>query len=131
MTTKTSNVLQTLAELGVSQDTQVPPLFAELRAEFDRDAAAVNDEALWKEFRDAWLGRKSGVLAHITDNWLKPTPPELKRAVGQALNELRAHVEAVVEARRAAVEASAEREATARAWTSRCRACGGPLAHIT
>src|SRR5207302_7436001 len=114
MTTKTSNVLQTLAELGVSGDTQVPPLFAELRAEFDRDAAAVNDEALWKEFRDAWLGRKSGVLAHITDNWLKPTPPELKRAVGQALNELRAHVEAVVEARRAAVEASAEREATAR-----------------
>src|SRR3989442_653105 len=95
MTTKTSNVLQTLAELGVSGDTQVPPLFAELRAEFDRDAAAVNDEALWKEFRDAWLGRKSGVLAHITDNWLKPAPPELKRAVGQALNELRAHVEAV------------------------------------
>src|SRR2546428_8982058 len=76
MTTKTSNVLQTLAELGVSGDTQVPPLFAELRAEFDRDAAAVNDEALWKEFRDAWLGRKSGVLAHITDNWLKPAPPE-------------------------------------------------------
>src|SRR5437879_4420866 len=100
MTTKTSNVLQTLAELGVSGDAQVPPLFAELRAEFDRDAAAVNDEALWKEFRDAWLGRKSGVLAHITDNWLKPAPPELKRAVGQALNELRAHVEAVVEARR-------------------------------
>ncbi len=114
MTTKTSNVLQTLAELGVSQDTQVPPLFAELRAEFDRDAAAVNDEALWKEFRDAWLGRKSGVLAHITDNWLRPAPPELKRAVGQALNELRAHVEAVVEARRAAVEALAEQAATAR-----------------
>jgi phenylalanyl-tRNA synthetase alpha chain len=105
----TENRGKPLAQLGVTQPEQVAPLFADLRAEFDRAAAGVRDDAAWKAFRDAWLGRKSGVLTQITDNWLKPASPELKRAVGQALNELRAHVEAVVEKRRAAVEAAAER----------------------
>ncbi len=114
MTTKTISVTQTLAQLGVTQPTQASPLFAALRREFDRDAEAAREEASWKAFRDAWLGRKSGVLAQITENWLKPAPPELKRAVGQALNELRPHVEAVVQARRAAIGAGAEQAAAAR-----------------
>jgi len=114
MTTKTNSATQTLSQLGISRAEQVAPLFAELRADFDRAAAAVQDDASWKAFRDTWLGRKSGVLTQITDNWLKPASPELKRAVGQALNELRAHVETTVEARRAAVEAAAERTALAR-----------------
>src|SRR5882724_1163881 len=89
-----------LAELGVTSPEQLAALFAGLRAEFDGAAASVNDEGSWKTFRDAWLGRKSGVIANITDNWLKKAPtPELKKAVGQALNEFRAHVEAVIEER--------------------------------
>ena len=39
------------------------------------------------------------MLSQITDNWLKPAPPELKRVVGQELNELKAHVEAALEER--------------------------------
>jgi phenylalanyl-tRNA synthetase alpha chain len=105
---------QSLALLGVAAPSGVAPLFAELRVEFDRAAANVSDGASWKAFRDAWLGRKSGVLTHVADNWLKPAPPELKRAVGAALNELRAHVESVVEERRAAIEAAAEESALAR-----------------
>jgi len=108
MTTKIDPASQTLAQLGIVAANQLTALFAELRAAFDRAAAAVRDEAGWKEFRDAWLGRKSGVISQITDNWLKPASPELKRAVGQALNELRAHVENVVAERRAGVEAAAE-----------------------
>ena len=50
----------------------------------------------------------------VTENWLKPSKPELKRAVGQALNELKAHVEAALESRRAAIEAAAEQAALAR-----------------
>jgi len=92
---------------------QVAPRFAELRAEFDRDAAAVRDEASWKAFRDAWLGRKSGRLTQLTDAWLKPAPSELKRAVGQALNEFKAHVEAAVESCRQAVEEAADQAAAA------------------
>jgi phenylalanyl-tRNA synthetase alpha chain len=56
----------------------------------------VTDESAWKTLRDAWLGRKSGVLSLIGDNWLKPASPELKRIVGQELNKLRPHVEGVL-----------------------------------
>ena len=104
-----------LSEIGVQTGEQLAAQFAELRANFDRDATSVNDDASWKTFRDAWLGRKSGVIANITDNWLKRAPsPELKKAVGQALNEFRAHVEARIEERRLAAEAAAEQAALAR-----------------
>ena len=61
-----------------------------------------------------WTGRKSGVLSQITDNWLKPAPPELKRVVGQELNKLKAHVEAALEEKRVEIEAAAEQAAQAR-----------------
>jgi phenylalanyl-tRNA synthetase alpha chain len=105
---------QILADLGITQAGQVPPLFAEVRARFDVEANAAHDEPGWKQFRDAWLGRKSGVLTLVTDNWLKPSPPELKRAVGAALNELRAHVESQIESRRVAIESGADEAALAR-----------------
>ena len=99
---------KTLAALGATQADRLSPLFAEIRTRFDLDSAAIHDESAWKQFRDAWLGRKSGVLAQITDNWLKPASPELKRAVGAGLNELRAHVESQIEARRAAIESGSD-----------------------
>ncbi|PYU03680.1 MAG: hypothetical protein DMG33_16140, partial [Acidobacteria bacterium] len=94
---------QTLAQLKITRPEKIAELFAEVRARFDGEAAAAKDEATWKTFRDAWLGRKSGALTRITDNWLKPASAELKRAVGRQLNELRAHVEAKIEERRAAI----------------------------
>ena len=114
MSESPSSIAKTLAQLGVGEPARVPALFAEIRAAFDRDAAGVSDEAAWKTFRDAWLGRKSGVLTLITDNWLKPSSPELKRAVGAALNELRAHVEEQIEERRKVLEVTSEQAALAR-----------------
>src|ERR1700736_289510 len=108
MTALERKLAQNLAALGVTQPDQLAALFTEIRARFDADATAAGDETSWKQFRDAWLGRKSGVLTLITDNWLKPASPELKRAVGARLNELRAHVESQIEARRAAIESGAE-----------------------
>ena len=105
---------KTLAVLGVTDAAQVVARFAEVRDLFDGQFQTVHDESEWKLFRDRWLGRKSGVLTQITDNWLKPATPELKRAVGQKLNELRAHVESQVEARRVAIEAGAEETALTR-----------------
>src|SRR6267142_1929287 len=105
---------KTLAALGVTESAKVLARFAEVRAHFDGQFRTVHDESEWKMFRDRWLGRKSGVLTQITDNWLKPATPELKRAVGQQLNELRAHVETQIESRRAAIEAGAEDTAHAR-----------------
>jgi phenylalanyl-tRNA synthetase alpha chain len=103
-----------LSDLGVSQPDQIAPLFAEVGACFDSESSSAHDEGSWKLIRDAWLGRKSGVLTLITDNWLKPAPPELKRVVGQELNRLRAHVESQIESRRVAIEAGADEAALAR-----------------
>jgi phenylalanyl-tRNA synthetase alpha chain len=105
---------KTLAALGVTQPEQVPVRFAVLRAYFEGQFQTVHDESEWKIFRDQWLGRKSGVLALITDNWLKPASPDLKRAVGAGLNELRAHVESQIESRRLAIESGADQSALAR-----------------
>ncbi len=114
MATKATVVEKTLADLGVREPAQVAPRFAELRAQFDGAATSAQDEAGWKDLRNAWLSRKSGVLTRVTDNWLKHAAPDLKRAVGQALNELRAHVEAVLEERRQAVDAAADERALTR-----------------
>jgi phenylalanyl-tRNA synthetase alpha chain len=102
-----------LPPLDAATPEQVVARFVELRAQFDRDAAGAINENGWKSLRDAWLGRKSGALTQITEKWLKPSKPELKRAVGQSLNELKAHVETALESRRGAIEAAAEQTALA------------------
>jgi phenylalanyl-tRNA synthetase alpha chain len=104
---------RTLAALGITQAAEVSARFAEVRADFDGQFQTVHDETEWKIFRDTWLGRKSGVLTLITDNWLKPATTELKRAVGLQLNELRAHVESQIKGRRVAIEAGSEEAALA------------------
>ncbi len=73
---------------------------AELRSALEAEAAAVRSEAEWKEFRDRWLGRKSGILTQVNELWLKASPAEAKREVGRRVNELKTAVEQVVEAAR-------------------------------
>ena len=98
----------TLAQLGAASAEAVAARFAEVRARFDAETGriAAGDSAGWTALRNAWLGRASGVLSAITDNWLKPAAPEQKRVVGKALNELKAHVETTLEALRARAEAA-------------------------
>jgi len=105
---------KTLAALGITKAEQVAARFAGLRAQFDGQFQAVRGENEWKLFRDAWIGRKSGALTLITDNWLKPATAELKRAVGAELNKLKSHVDAQIEARRAAIESDSEAGASAK-----------------
>ncbi len=105
---------KTLAELGVADAAGVARLFAGLAEQFARETATVPDTARWEELRNAWVGRKAGAIARITENWLKPAAPELKRAVGQSLNELKAHVEQSLEAARVRVETAAEGTSAAR-----------------
>ncbi len=80
---------QTLQRLGVGNNEQVSALFAEVREQFNELEAhrrEENDPVNLQNFWTTWLGRKSGVLTKIAENWLKPSPPELKRIVGQELN---------------------------------------------
>jgi len=105
---------KTLAELGVADASGVVRLFTDVRNRFTSELEAKQSANDWEELRGAWVGRKSGMLTRITDNWLKPAKPELKRTVGQALNELKAHVEAALESRRATIEAAVDIAALAR-----------------
>ncbi|MFI5095037.1 MAG: phenylalanine--tRNA ligase subunit alpha [Candidatus Acidiferrum sp.] len=113
MPTIDNPTVKTLAVLGITQPDQIAPLFAEVRKRFDAEIMRAHDEANWNITKVMWLGRKSGVLAQITDNWLKPATPDLKRAVGAGLNELRAHVESQIESRRQAIESGADQSALA------------------
>ena len=104
MTTSESKLTQTLAALNISSAEQVRSLFAELRSRFASEIAAVTNEATFKSFRDTWFARKSGVVTLVTDHWLKPATPELKRAVGAALNDLRSYVDSQIAERQASFE---------------------------
>jgi phenylalanyl-tRNA synthetase alpha chain len=105
---------KTLAALGVTQPEQVASLFAQLLTQAGADLQAARSADAFEKFRVNWLGRKSGVLTLVGDNWLKPASPELKRAIGQELNKFKAQLEGQMEARRAAIESGAEETVAAK-----------------
>ena len=106
---------KTLAALRVSDPTAVQELFAGVRAQFDQEISRQTaGEAAYTSLKNAWLGRKSGVLTLIKENWLKSAPPSLRPAVGQCLNELKRHVETGLGLFQEASEKSAEQSALAR-----------------
>ncbi|HXO04526.1 MAG TPA: phenylalanine--tRNA ligase subunit alpha [Candidatus Sulfotelmatobacter sp.] len=114
MTTDNNPTAQTLDQLGAKTSEAVVETFAEVRRRFDKDAADSSDRERFRAFVLRWTGRKAGVLTQITDNWLKPATPELKRVVGQELNKLKAHVETTIEEKRKEIEAASEQSASAR-----------------
>ena len=91
-------VRKTLAELGVIDAAGVDELFGEVRAVMtqERDSLVsrgatgkAEHEKLCKELRDRWLARKNGLLSFVDEQWLKPSPKELKPFVGRNFNLLR------------------------------------------
>jgi phenylalanyl-tRNA synthetase alpha chain len=103
-----------LDELGIKSPDEVRQAFEQVRERFDTEARRNKDVVNWNITRQVWLGRKSGLLTQITENWLKPSPIELKRTVGESLNNFKEHVEAVLAAATAAIEAGAEATASAK-----------------
>ena len=103
-----------LADLGVSSPEGVRGLFEQVRQRFDAEAKRNQDFASWNITRQIWLGRKSGILTQIAENWLKPSPTELKRAVGESLNNFKEHVEIVFAKATAVIESGADAGASAR-----------------
>ena len=97
---------QTLTQLGDTTPEKVIARFTEVRQRFDSESSDLDKIGVggldkWETLRVSWVGRKSGVLSQISDNWLKPAPRELKQAVGQAFNELKSHIESSLEDLRA------------------------------
>jgi phenylalanyl-tRNA synthetase alpha chain len=110
----TDSTKQTLAQLGVDSPSKVASLFDDLRSAFDRDATQEINSLDLEAARVKWLGRKAGILAEIGDNWLKPAATEIKPAVGQNLNALKAHIEGQFAALAVAKDAAHEQSAAAR-----------------
>jgi len=107
--------LQKLADLRVLTAEAITEKFAEVRQRFDADIAQHGGDAgALPTLTGDWLGRKSGVLTRIADNWLRPASPESKKIVGQEFQRLKAHVEATLAERQKAAEAAAEVAAAAR-----------------
>src|SRR5438552_8099130 len=114
MSSSDNKPAQTLADLGITQTDQVVSLFAEVRARFDSQASRPLDLPNWEILRQSWIGRKSGALTLITENWLNPASPDLKRSVGQELNKLKAHLEATLEERKLDIESLVDQGASIR-----------------
>jgi phenylalanyl-tRNA synthetase alpha chain len=105
---------ETLIELGITEPDAISRVFSEVRERFNADVSkrsVLND---WAAFVAEWRGRRSGALTRIGDNWLKTSPPELKRIVGQEFQRLKAHVEATLEEKGKEIEAAADETAAAR-----------------
>jgi len=105
MPTVDNPIEKTLAALGIDGPIAIVKLFDEVKARFEKEAASKTiDEANLNLLKNAWLGRKSGVLTLVSENWLKSSPPALKPIVGQELNKLKQHIEGALEAFRAVAE---------------------------
>src|ERR1700728_1109363 len=106
---------QTLEQLGVKTPDGVGEKFAEARQRFNEQSSLhSSNRENWQNFLVKWTGRKAGVLSQIANNWLKTASPELKPAVGQELNKLKAHIESVIAECQQAMEAASEQSAAAR-----------------
>lgn len=114
MTPSQNKPSQTLASLGVTSPEQIAVLFGELCRDAEQSLSDAATGSQFESFRVQWLGRKSGVLTLVADNWLKPARPELKRAVGQELNKFKARLESLMETRRATIESGAGDAASAK-----------------
>jgi phenylalanyl-tRNA synthetase alpha chain len=79
----------------------------ELRREFEEDLARIANLDQWKSVRDKWLARESGIITTGMKR-LRELPSEQRPAFGQAMNELRKHVEQQLEVQRAAAKKAEE-----------------------
>ena len=76
-------------QLGVSSQAGVDALFSELRSAADAESAQIRGAESLEAFRVKWLGRRDGISSRISENWLKPAPPVMKKFVGAGLGRVR------------------------------------------
>jgi phenylalanyl-tRNA synthetase alpha chain len=69
----------------------------EVRRQFDRDLASARDAAAVDEIRVRYVGRRAGILTALLKD-LRDVPGSQRSAAGKAVNDLKIHVEAALEA---------------------------------
>ena len=78
----------------------------DIRREFDHDLAEARDAAALEQVRTRYLGRKAGALTLLLRD-LRDVPVAERAASGKAVNDLKEHVEASLEAARGRLERGA------------------------
>jgi phenylalanyl-tRNA synthetase alpha chain len=68
--------------------------FSLLEQELQAANAALDPQA----FRLHWLGRKQGRLKLLSEAWLQSAPPEARKPLGIRFNQLKQHIETLLEA---------------------------------
>jgi len=111
MPTSDNPTAKTLAELGVASVNDAVQLFTDLMSQAVQEDRLIHTMEQFEQFRVKWIGRKSGIVGLVSENWLKPAPLELKRDVGLALNAFRPWLEKLIEARRITLESGPEEAA--------------------
>ena len=69
----------------------------DVRRQFDRDLEAATDPVSLSAVRLRYLGRKAGLVTGLLKD-LRAVPPEERASLGQAVNDLKTHVEAALKA---------------------------------
>jgi phenylalanyl-tRNA synthetase alpha chain len=82
-----------VAKLTDFSSNELAQAFVTAKSAFEEEQLHATSEAEWKQFRNRWMARKTGLLTQINDLWLKAAPKEAKREVGQRLNELKQFIE--------------------------------------
>ena len=80
------------------------PAIDRARAEFDADLARAASDADLRALRDRYLGRKSGIVTSLLKA-VAAAPGEDRPRLGRLANQLKQHVEAAIDGRRAALAA--------------------------
>jgi len=86
----------TVAKLADYSPAALDEAVRELLSAVRQEGEAISGEGDWKDFRDRWMARKSGILTQINDLWLKAAPGPAKREVGARVNQLKVDVEQTV-----------------------------------
>ena len=102
-----SSEMYTVPKLEDWSASSLDHALSELSSALQSESSAVRSETDWKEFRDRWMARKSGILTQVNDLWLKAAPNDAKREVGRRVNELKKMVEDRVAAAETQVKQSA------------------------
>jgi phenylalanyl-tRNA synthetase alpha chain len=87
-----------IPQLNGFGDDDLDAAFAKLTAEVEDSSRNLADADAVERFRLHWLGRKQGRLKAVSDAWLRSSPPEAKRLIGQRFNHLKEEIERRLEA---------------------------------
>jgi phenylalanyl-tRNA synthetase alpha chain len=105
--------MYTVPKLEDFSPTTLDRVAQEMISAVEQEAKQANDEASYRNLRDRWLSRKSGVLTQVTE-WIKLAPADQKREVGRRVNEIKAAVEAALDAAEARAAEARAKAAAAR-----------------